>query len=145
MAPRLNTIFVALILIAFSSVNGCKGDKEKSNVILIVMDTVRSDHLSCYGYPRKTTPELEKFASSADLYKRAYTTAPWTLPSHASLFTGKYPFQHGMHSIKTTEKVISNVNPLDLKHITIAEVLRDNGYNTQAIVANNKWRCAIMG
>jgi len=68
---------------------------EKSNVILIIMDTTRVDHLSCYGYERKTTPHIDEFAKESVLYARAYSTASWTLPSAASILTGLYPGAHG--------------------------------------------------
>jgi arylsulfatase A-like enzyme len=64
------------------------------NVLFVVMDTVRKDHLSVYGYDRPTTPGLEAFASEAAVYEGAVAQAPWTLPVHASLFTGLYPSQH---------------------------------------------------
>ena len=65
------------------------------NVLFVVMDTVRKDHLSCYGYERETTPGLEAFAEEAAVYEQAVAPAPWTLPVHASLFTGLYPGEHG--------------------------------------------------
>ncbi len=55
------------------------------NVVLIVMDTVRADHLGCYGYERKTSPRIDDFARSATRYTRALSAAPWTVPSHASM------------------------------------------------------------
>jgi len=65
------------------------------NVLFVVMDTVRKDHLSVYGYDRPTTPTLETFAEDATVFDEAVAPAPWTLPVHASLFTGLYPSQHG--------------------------------------------------
>ncbi|HUT84328.1 MAG TPA: sulfatase-like hydrolase/transferase, partial [Thermodesulfobacteriota bacterium] len=69
----------------------------KPNIILITLDTVRADHVSCYGYERQTTPNLDAFSREGVLYKNAYATASWTLPSHASIFTGMYPTKHGAH------------------------------------------------
>jgi arylsulfatase A-like enzyme len=63
--------------------------------LLITLDTARADHISCYGYKRLTTPHLDEFAREGVLYKNAYATAPWTLPSHATIFTGKYTARHG--------------------------------------------------
>jgi len=65
------------------------------NIVLIVMDTVRADHLSCYGYGKETTPNLDRLAANGLLFLNAYSAAPWTVPSHASMFTGLYPSQHG--------------------------------------------------
>jgi len=65
------------------------------NVLFAVLDTVRKDHLTPYGYDRPTTPELERFAEEALVYEQAVAQAPWTLPVHASMFTGLYPGEHG--------------------------------------------------
>jgi arylsulfatase A-like enzyme len=121
-----------------------EGAAPSVNVILIVLDTVRADHLSCYGYPRRTTPELEWFARRATRYLRAQAPAPWTLPSHASLFTGLYPFEHHAHSVDVarptremrSDGLFTNVRPLAPEARTLAEVLRDRGYLTGAQVAN---------
>jgi arylsulfatase A-like enzyme len=66
-----------------------------SNVLFVVMDTVRKDHLGMYGYEKDTTPGLDAFADEATVFENAVAPAPWTLPVHASLFTGMYPSQHG--------------------------------------------------
>jgi len=64
------------------------------NVLFVVMDTVRKSHLTPYGYDRSTTPGLEAFAAEATVFEQAVAPAPWTLPVHASLFTGRYPSEH---------------------------------------------------
>lgn len=99
------------------------------NILLIVMDTVRQDHLSCYGYPRETTPNLDQLAGEGVLFKNAVSTAPWTLPSHASLFTGTFPSKHGAHA----EHLF-----LDGKLVTMAEMLASFGYQTVGF-SNNPW------
>jgi len=91
------------------------------NVLMIVLDTVRADHLSVYGYERPTTPILEEIAGQGALFTKAYSAAPWTLPSHASFFTGLYPAAHGC----THEKL-----RLEKDHLTLAELLRGQGYVT---------------
>lgn len=94
--------------------------KSKPNIVLISIDTLRADHLSCYGYHRKTTPHIDQIAAEGLLFEQAYSTAVWTPPAHASMFTGLYPSQHGV------------VDEFKLnQHIpTIAEVLQNNGYLT---------------
>ena len=67
-------------------------------ILFVVADTLRADHLSLLGYPRPTSPRLEELARQATVYTNARSTAPWTLPSHASLFTGLYPHEHGAHT-----------------------------------------------
>ncbi len=97
--------------------------EKRPNVLWIVMDTFRADALSCYGYRRKTTPCLDRLAEEATLYEKAFSASPWTLPSHASMFTGKLVCQHG-----TTDED----RDLENEHTTVAEVLAQHGYRTLA-------------
>ena len=71
--------------------------RDLSCIILITLDTTRADHLSCYGYERTTTPNLDRLASEGRRYEWAVAASSWTLPTHASLFTGLYPATHGAH------------------------------------------------
>jgi arylsulfatase A-like enzyme len=96
------------------------------NVLLLIFDTVRAQSTSVTGYNRSTTPTLEALADSGARFDRAFSTAPWTVPSHASMFTGRYP-----HELSADW-----LSPLDDADSTIAEVLRDAGYVTGAFVAN---------
>jgi arylsulfatase A-like enzyme len=111
------------------------GSPQPPPVVLIVLDTIRADHLSCYGYARPTSPNLDRFAAQADLYRLARSTAPWTLPSHASLFTGKFPHEHGAESRATPEGVTDGW-PLAQDEVTLAEALAGEGYRTGAFAAN---------
>jgi len=97
------------------------------NLLLVVLDTVRADRLSSYGYARPTTPELDAFARDATRYSSFWSTAPWTLPGHASLFTGAYPMRHG-----ATQEHPS----LARRFATLAEVLRDAGFASFAASGN---------
>jgi arylsulfatase A-like enzyme len=97
------------------------------NIILIVIDAGRADALHCCGNERETSPHLDKLAQEGALFEQAYTAAPWTLPSHASLFTGKYPSEHGAHG---------EYLYLEDRNTTIAEVLHDHGYHTFSVSAN---------
>ncbi len=112
--------------------------RDAPNIILIVWDTVRRDHLSLYGYDRPTTPNLEKFAEEAVVYKKALAVSPWTLPSHASMFTGLYPRTHGAHYIllpvMTAES--RDYRPLGDDFVTLAEKLAQNGYQCAGVSAN---------
>lgn len=96
------------------------------NVLLIVLDTVRASSLSLYGYNRPTTPNLEQWAKTGVLFDRAISTSPWTLPSHGSMFTGRYPHELGAGWL----------NPIDAIHPTLAEALSRRGYVTAGFVAN---------
>jgi len=99
-----------------------------ANVLFVVMDTVRKSHLSVYGYDRPTTPNLEDFADEAVVFEHAIAPAPWTLPVHASLFTGLYPSQH-----EATQE-----NPYLEGVTTLAESLSAAGYAT-ACYSSNAW------
>lgn len=112
------------------------GGGRRPNVILIVLDTLRSDHLSCYGYGRPTSPQIDAFARGATLYARSFSTAPWTLPSHSSLFTGKFPFEHGAHTFQIDKPTPKNAYPLHDSHETLAEALKAEGYQTALIGCN---------
>jgi len=95
--------------------------KAKPNILWIVMDSVRADHFSCYGYHRNTTPNIDRVASEGILFENAVSAAPWTLPSHASMFTGMFPSKHGTDA---------HHQWLEDDFQTIAEVLRLRGYST---------------
>lgn len=97
------------------------------NVLFIVWDTVRADHLSVYGYERPTTPGLEAMAADALVFERAHSPGIWTLPSHASMFTGLPPESTGARETWMW---------LDSPHVTMAEHFQANGYNTFSLAAN---------
>ncbi len=96
------------------------------NVLWVVLDTVGADHLSLHGYAQRTSLTLEEFAQRGIRFDRAQATAPWTLPSHASFFTGRWP-----HELST-----GWMAPLDSADPTIAEYLGGKGYATAGFVAN---------
>jgi len=96
----------------------------RPNLLLISVDTLRADHLDLYGYERTTAPNLARLAADGIVFERAWSQAPWTLPSLASLHTSLYPSQHG---------ALLKEGGLSDDVVTIAEVLRDAGYRTAAV------------
>ena len=111
-------------------------------MLFLVVDTVRWDHTSFGGYGRLTTPRLEMFARRATVYQRAYASAPWTLPSHASMFTGQFSFQHGVEArlqrdATGAETIVDP--PLVDAATTLAELLAAAGYDTAAFTANTAY------
>ena len=113
-----------------------RGDgQRRQNVVLITLDTVRAANLSSYGYSRQTTPNLDRFSQRGVVFEDAFSTAPWTLPSHASMFTGRWP-----HELSADHDT-----PLDATYPTLAEFLRDRGYATGGFVANLKYCGASTG
>lgn len=99
------------------------------NVLLIVLDTLRADRLSAYGYGRPTTPFLDEYARRGVLFERAFANSSWTMPSHTSLFTGRFPFQHGV-----------DLWNYDGRFATLAQVMAARGYATVGFSAN-EWPC----
>lgn len=99
----------------------------RPNVLLITMDTLRADRLNCYGNERIRTPHIDALAERGVLFERAYASVPITLPSHTTIMTGLYPHQHGVRD--------NGVYRLDPSLVTLAETLRDAGYETAAFVS----------
>jgi len=124
------------LVLALAAGVACSCGGGARNVVLVTIDTLRADHVSSYGYARPTTPHLDALAQRGTRYLRALSSAPWTLPSHASLFTGLDPFEHGAVSIADA-RLAFNAHPLAREHLTLAEALRDEGFATGAFVAND--------
>ena len=101
---------------------------EKLNVIFISMDAVRADHLSCYGYSRKTTPNIDKLAKNGVLFEQAIAASYWTLTSHATMLSGVTAAKHGAQNAQT--KINGSV-------ALLPETLKANGFRTAGFVSNN--------
>lgn len=108
---------------------------ERPNVIIISIDTLRSDHMSCYGYQRSTSPNLDKVARQGAMFVNSYSQAPWTLPSHATMMTSLYPSSHGVQFMDNIRFGGYYADVLDKKHTTLAEILKANGYKSLAITS----------
>jgi len=122
---------VILFLVATVGFGGC-GSKSLVknsglNILLIVMDTVRADRLSCYGNARVTTPLVDMLAQRGVRFENFYANSGWTLPSHASLFTGMYPVGH-----RATQETLK----LENRAPTLAGILGDAGYKTMGSSTN---------
>lgn len=102
--------------------------KPTVNLLFITLDTTRADRLGCYGYAEAATPTLDQLAAAGARFDRASSPAPLTLPSHASLFTGLYPPEHGLRT--------NGRGRLDEKLPTLPALLRDVGYDTAAFVSS---------
>jgi arylsulfatase A-like enzyme len=107
------------------------------NVLLLILDTVRAADLSLYGYGRRTSPELDRFAERGTVFDQAFAAASWTAPSHASMFTGRW----------TVELDVTGVHSLSARWPTLAETLQHRGYATAAFVANQVyagWESGVL-
>lgn len=98
------------------------------NIVVITIDTLRADHLGCYGDKQIKTPNLDALAQEGVRFERAYTPVPVTLPAHTALFTGTYPLRSGMHDFAD--------NKLNPAQPTLASVLKENGYATGAVIGS---------
>lgn len=94
---------------------------QKPNILLIILDTLRRDHLSSYGYTRETSPYLDEFSTQTTVFDLAIAPAQWTIPSHASMFTGLYP---------STHQLTQAGGKLSGSYPTLAEILQVEGYHT---------------
>ena len=103
-------------------------DRFKPNIILITADTMRADHIGCYGYSRGRTPHIDRLAGEGVLFADHTVSVPLTLPSHATILTGVYPSRHKVHDNATY--VLSD------GFTTLSEYLRDFGYRTAAFVSS---------
>lgn len=120
----LLTIVAVVLLILHHVPSKSKID----HVILISIDTCRADHLGCYGYPQNTTPNIDAVAEEGFLFENAIVPVPLTLPSHSSMLTGKIPPCHKVRD--------NNDYRLGGSNLTMAEILRDSGFATAAIVGS---------
>jgi len=101
----------------------------RPNILLISIDTLRADHLGCYGYTRDTSPTIDRLAEEGLVFERAISQSSWTLPSHVSMLTGFYPIEHGCNVVQGI--TLSN------KVTTIAEHLLEAGYHTIAVTSSH--------
>ena len=118
---------------------GVRADRPpgRPNVLVLLLDALRADHLGCYGYARDTSPALDSLAAGGVIFESAVAQASWTKPSIPSLFTGLYPIQHRVFTgdtRDTADRITSDA--LDQEHQTLAEALRSAGYATGAFVEN---------
>ncbi len=103
------------------------------SILLITVDTLRADHLGCYGYQRETSPHLDALAREAILFRRAYSPCSYTLPAHASIMTGKYVPHHSVGYRQGDGKMDPD------REVTLAEILLSLGWSTAAFVS-----CAVL-
>lgn len=139
---RLIPVFILIAAVIAAAVYYRKQEQIKQtpprNVMLITIDTLRADHVGCYGYPHDTTPNIDSWAEKGAIFTNATSTVPLTLPSHSSIMTGQYPFAHGVRD--------NGGFYLGDKWKTLAEVLKGAGFNTggfiSAFVLDRRWGIA---
>lgn len=104
------------------------------NIITVVVDALRADHVSCYGYSRTTTPNLENLLKDSVLFENCYASTTWTRPSAATLLTGLYPSVHGVHNL--ADKLPQTIE-------TFPEYLRSSGFRTAAFAPGGNFSASL--
>ncbi len=131
---RILIVAAVICVLTVGSVVSCSNESPPS-IILITLDTIRADQLGLYGRSPSPSPNLDRFATQAVVYDRAYSASSWTLPSHASLFTGLIPTQHGAGSpLADSTPRKWRYTPLVDDFTTLAELFSQAGYQTAAVV-----------
>ena len=109
---------------------------QNMNILLITADTLRADHLGCYGYHRSTSPNIDALASKSIQFMDTSSTINITNPSHISILTAQYPKNHDVYT---------NWKPISKDHITLPEILKNYGYKTSAFVSARHMDKEIIG
>ena len=117
---------------------------ESPNVVVVLVDTLRADHLSAYGYSRPTSPNIDRLARQGTLFENAVSAGSWSLPSHASILTGRYQFEHGVGDVDGTPIRDRRIPPMG-GFETLGEALEEKGYRTGAFSANRSYFSANLG
>jgi len=150
----MRVIAAYLAVLVSLGLAGCS--ERASTIVLITLDTTRADHLGCYGYTRNTSPNLDALAREAIVYERAIAPGTWTLPSHASLFTGKLATSHGARYDPSGALRLRGAlegpdtwdayraRTISVEERTLAERLGEAGFHTGAVVGG-VWLKSIFG
>jgi len=127
MVPPFRRFILILTVLTALRAMAQTAAKPALNVVLITIDTLRADHVGCYGYKPIKTPNIDGLAADGARFERAFAVVPVTLPSHSSMLTGTYPMLSGMHDFSGNK--LSPLQP------TLASVLKQAGYQTGAVIA----------
>lgn len=141
-AARRSLLLAAIALVTSATTCARSGDERPTHVILVVVDTLRAQNLSLYGYERSTSPQLERFARDAVTYEMAISPGTWTVPAHGSLFTGLWPSFHGAERVPGNRILATPINP---RTRTLAEILQEHSFRTGAFIGNATYVTAALG
>ncbi len=134
----MNDLLRIFFLLLFAFLAGCEGRKDKPvNLLVVVVDTLRSDHVGCYGYERKTTPVIDTLAEDGIVFEESISQAAFTLPSMATLFTSLNPMRHNVRKHPDEQGGTDGLDP-DVE--TLPKALKTAGYRTGAVVSNALFR-----
>ncbi len=121
-------IKVAFVFLLFFLFSCKKTEVWNGNILIITMDTTRADHIGAYGYKNGKTPNIDKLIKNGIMFTNCYSAAPLTLPSHSTIFTGKYPIKHGVRN-NGRYRLPDSVE-------TMAELFKKTGFNTYAVISS---------
>jgi len=133
---------LAGVAIALVGIGAARHPAAAPDVVLIVIDTLRADHLPIYGYDKQTAPRLQRLARCAVVYERAISPGTWTVPAHGSFFTGRWPSFHGAERVGGVQ---ADAYPLRADVPTLAELARAHGHRTAAFVGNGTYVAPEFG
>jgi arylsulfatase A-like enzyme len=131
MKKRRRFLFIFFFLLAavlLIWISGILKPKPRPNIVLIIIDALRADKLGCYGFPTEISPEIDALAQKGVLFEKVISQCSWTRPSIGSMLTSLHPRSTGIYKEK--------FDILQDKYLTLAEILKDNGYRTFGITAN---------
>ena len=120
--------FLLFFMILLAAASAAAAPNSSLNVVVLTIDTLRADHIGCYGYKQIRTPNIDALAAEGTRFEHAYTPVPVTLPAHSAIFTGTYPMLSGMHDF--------SANKLSAQQLTLASVLKQQGYVTGAVIGS---------
>ena len=154
---RITPWMVAAWILAFAGIQGGKWLEERTavahlppaaagapNVLVIVVDTLRADHVSSYGYARSTSPNFDRLAQQGVRFQNAISACSWSLPSHVSLLTGRYQFEHGVGSVQSEPWLGWGKKGMG-GFPALGEALERKGYRTGAFSANRTYFSRDLG
>ncbi len=154
---RATPWMLAAWILAFAGIQGGRRLQERNavahlpaatagapNVLVIVVDTLRADHVSAYGYTRPTSPNFERLAQQGVLFEQTVSTTSWSLPSHVSLLTGRYQFEHGIGNVQPAPWLGWGSKGLG-GFPTLGAALQQRGYRTGAFSANRTYFTTSLG
>ena len=132
----------AVLLLLTSGFTTQAATNDDFNIVLITIDTLRADHLSCYGYERETSPNIDEIAEKGILFKNTIAPSSWTAPSMVSLFTSTYPISHGViHGLQFRAELIKRKQYSQAvfsdELTTLPEILKKQGYTTFGVSSNH--------
>lgn len=133
---------VVVVGLGVAACHAPRPHRERGDVVLVVIDTLRADHLPMYGYDRATAPNLVRLMQDGVNYQKAISPGTWTVPAHGALFTGRWPSYHGAERVPADHNLALALND---SMTTLAELMRGRSFHTTAFVGNSTYVSGVFG